>query len=228
MKINRGVSAVVLLSLINPWFPAAETALTGASEQSAEQPLSQWKWGAATNGLVAGVLVEKPPGADETTRVAVYILAFETNAAPPISGDDTHSKPRNDYFGEMPMSRGWGVYFKATNSFCGPVELTQESRKLPLLKPGLCSTQAYPEFFRSSQLGHIPGNPFKARVAEPLLGRLPKLTSFQLEDCFDLKPGIYRLTVWPKIYKRLRDDDDLFQRIDLPPISARILKRSAH
>lgn len=46
---------------------------------------------------------------------------------------------------------------------------------------------------------------------------------FQLGDYFELKePGEYKLTVWPKIYRRSATNDDICQRIDLPPVSVTI------
>jgi hypothetical protein len=44
---------------------------------------------------------------------------------------------------------------------------------------------------------------------------------FPLKDYFDIKQaGEYKLTVWPKIYKRTATNLDVCDRTDLPPVSA--------
>jgi len=200
------------------------------AEQAATGPSAQWIWGAPTNGVVGSVFVEQPSKATGTIEVEVYVHAFDTNAPSSFLAAPTNSKPHpNAIFSDMPMMRGWGVYFKPTNSFCGPVELHDaDLRTMPSSKPELCSTQAYPAFFRSKQLGHLPGNPFKGRIAEPLIGRLPNLARFDLKDYFDVEPGEYVLTIWPKVYKQVKEDDDLCVLVDLPPISVKIVMGSAH
>jgi len=36
------------------------------------------------------------------------------------------------------------------------------------------------------------------------------------------------LTIWPKVYKQVKEDDDLCVLVDLPPISVKIVMGSAH
>ncbi len=46
---------------------------------------------------------------------------------------------------------------------------------------------------------------------------------FELGALFDIKnAGEYKLTVWPKIYKRSATNPDICQRLDLPPVSVTI------
>jgi len=41
---------------------------------------------------------------------------------------------------------------------------------------------------------------------------------------FKLKVGEeYKLTIWPKIYKRSETNNDIFKRIDIPPVTIPII-----
>lgn len=47
-----------------------------------------------------------------------------------------------------------------------------------------------------------------------------EIAMFDLAKYFTLeKPGDYKLTLWPKLYKKVQRDKDLFQLIDIPPVS---------
>ena len=115
-------------------------------------------------------------------------------------------------------------YFMATNAFCGLVELTNMAgERLSLLKPEVNSEAAYPDFYSiQSVRTHMAGrriweSPF---VLIPNDQELAQMREFVLEDYFKIeKPGIYTLTVWPKIYKRSTTNDDLCERMDFPPVT---------
>lgn len=122
----------------------------------------------------------------------------------------------------------WGPYryFEATNSFVGPIELRDRAgRKVPSTHPAINSATAYPKSYSLHEANHSlmsrygfysgPSLPMSYRTASPF--------HFTLEHYFALKkPGEYKLTVWPKIYKRISPTNDICQRIDLPPVSISI------
>jgi hypothetical protein len=209
-------------------FPIVAHADTESDEQLelARQTVSQWTWGIPTNGVVGGIYVSSNLP-DHKTEYRVYVHE-QFN----VSGDSLpptfHSEPNSNAF-----PQGWflkkfgdkslaGRYFEATNNFCGPVTLCDSNGiQAPLRRPELVSAAAYPSSFRPSELGMLDA--LHNRMATPLFGRLPALAGFKLEDLFEIKkPGDYVLTVWPKIYRRLKNDDDLCERIDVPPISLKI------
>jgi hypothetical protein len=195
-------------------------------ELEARKTAPQWTWGVPTNGIVAGIHVDSKP-LEHKTEYCLYVhgeFRISTNSLPPTF----YSEPNSDAF-----PQGWflkkvgdtnqaGIFYKATNDFCGPVVLRgSDGGEVPPRNPNLVSLKAYPKSFRRMELGDI--NELKAKTASRLFGRLPELARFKLEDVFEMKkPGDYVLTVWPKVYRVLRNDDDLCERIDLPPISLKI------
>jgi hypothetical protein len=116
------------------------------------------------------------------------------------------------------------MYFMATNSFCGLIELTdQAGQKLPLLKPQVDSEAAYPASFQiwQTRLSHHVRRSWECPVPlVPQAGTNVEMRPFKLEDYFKIQiPGEYHLTVRPKIYKRSATNNDLCERIDLSPVT---------
>lgn len=127
----------------------------------------------------------------------------------------------------------WGgrfKYFEATNyktsnSFWGPIELQDAAgQRVPLREPKINSEDAYPATnsvmtahqILITQYGDGPYNGLPP-LPTPLSGNGTTIP-FHLKDYFKLeKSGEYKLTVWPKIYKRISPTNDICQRIDLPP-----------
>jgi len=125
-------------------------------------------------------------------------------------------------------------YWGATNSFCGPMELVSESgKKMRLLKPEILSPQHYPEKFDLRPLhddfwnkaaksfsthDEIPGHVLPEFLTE---GNRPyQYRYFNLNEFFKVKkPGDYKLTVWPVIYRRSSTNDDMYEKIDVPPVT---------
>jgi hypothetical protein len=192
----------------------------------AKRTASQWTWGPPTNGIVGGIYVSSEPP-EHKVEYWVYVhgeFNTSTNSLPPTF----HSEPNSNAFPE-----GWflqrfgdtnlaGTYFEATNYFCGPVVLRDSHGvEVASRNPGLVSPSAYPQTFNRFRLGQLDA--FHAKMASPLIGRLPQLAKLRLEDLFEVKkPGAYVLTVWPKIYRQLRNDDGICERVDLLPISLEI------
>jgi hypothetical protein len=120
------------------------------------------------------------------------------------------------------------MYFLAPNSFCGPIELRDNNGLVVrLLKPALSDQTNYPKSyslrleaakFRKQHMVYS-GPPFPIPLMTPVAG----VTSFHLKDYFDIKlPGQYKLTVWPKVYRRSITNEDLCDRIDLKPVTIQV------
>jgi hypothetical protein len=186
----------------------------------------QWTWGSSTNGVVGGIFVTYQPQ-KHMTEYWVYVheeFRASTDSPPPTfySEPNTNSLSHGWFLKKSGDTSREGIYFKATNDFCGPVALRDSdgvdvpARNLPVI-----SSTAYPRSFRQLELGQL--DPFHAKFAAALAGRLPQLAAFRIEDLFEIKKaGDYVLTVWPKIYRQVKNDDDLCERIDVPPISLKI------
>jgi hypothetical protein len=130
------------------------------------------------------------------------------------------------------------IYWGANNSFCGPIELKDETgQKIPLLKPSVSLPESYPAGFYLSPLFHDWFNKDMTQASTyvlPMPGEKPpgflcdskrryQLALFSLGDYFKIKKsGEYKLTVWPKIYKRSATNTDFFERIDVSPVTAPI------
>lgn len=113
-----------------------------------------------------------------------------------------------------------GIYFMATNSFCGFIALSDATgRNIPLIKPEVNSIKAYPPYYNLRSATHL-SNPVIDSYLLPsaLSGSSPDL-SFQLEDCFKIpKPGEYQLAIQPIIYKRSATNEDVCERMNLSPV----------
>jgi hypothetical protein len=122
-------------------------------------------------------------------------------------------------------------YYMATNSFPGPMELRDsEGRVVEMLKPELCSADAYPAQYNWSAEHNSVWRRTGAYLGSDIFPSIILGTSttsevgrFDLGNYFAIAtPGEYRLTVWPKIYKRVAKTNDLCLRIDVPPVTATI------
>jgi hypothetical protein len=117
------------------------------------------------------------------------------------------------------------IYFKATNLFCGPIELRDASgEKIAMRKPEVSMLTAYPASYGLQVTASNYYKQFKGYSGpffpEPLMRPASVLIAFHLQDYFKLiEPGNYKLTVWPKIYKRSATNDDLCERVDIPPVT---------
>lgn len=128
--------------------------------------------------------------------------------------------------------------------------LDSRGQRLSPLKPEVSSMSSYPSsysqqaanlnYFRRYQIYSGPGvfplplmlssprdelvrfqicRAIKAGTPRPYGGLYDRI--FPLTDYFDIKePGQYTFTVWPKIYKRSNTNNDTYNRMDLPPVSA--------
>jgi hypothetical protein len=197
---------------------------TRGEGSNSNPPPAEITYGGVTNGIRAGITVRQAAGPTGAPAISVFV----TNSNP---GELFQAK---DYgtnwlkpFLEKVGNNDW-LYYMATNSFCGPVELRDaKGRSLPLLKPEVSRPEAYPPRYSLSadNFNRLYRN--RAYLGPgifplPLLGAhlSSELVKLDLAEHFDLKePGDYELTVWPKIYKRISKTSDLCERIDVPPVS---------
>lgn len=189
-------------------------------------------WGQTTNGIGAGI----DGSALDTGMIFVFVhrygkLISTTNTSYsvifPLGGGRIDDKALDG----PPF---WGP----TNSFCGPIELNDSNgRIMPLLIPEVSDLQFYPDHFSflnlnkswEQYLSHhlfispppLPGSHPPDFLCSP--SHAYQLNSFFFTNYFNLEvPGKYRLTVWPKLYEQSSTNQDIYQRIDVPPVTVTI------
>jgi hypothetical protein len=119
----------------------------------------------------------------------------------------------------------WGfddaVYFMATNSFCGLVELRDpKGNTISSLRPDLNSLNAYPDSYNLMSMHYLLMTQYTHYSGPPLPRTTELIPSFCITNLFKIKEaGEYQLMIWPKIYKRSATNDDVCERIDLPPVT---------
>ena len=109
---------------------------------------------------------------------------------------------------------------------------------MPTLKPALLSSNAYPDKLSWKALifgmgngwsGPVPGNDnlFKRKIND--YSEEDELGIYNLHHLYRIeKPGDYSLTIFPKLYKEVQANGDVYQRIDLPPVTIPIHWDGAH
>ena len=176
-------------------------------------------YGSATNGIYAsGQFVSHWPAAAGGNVVRLYIHFREPSTNATFAPVAVTTKLTNGIeVGQTPFDVA--KYFMATNSFCGFIELRNESgNKMPLLNFDANSPKNYPSTYNlklasrlTEQWFYLPGG---------LSGTDPELFRLHIQQYFKIeKSGDYQLTVWPKIYKRSETNRNLCERIDLPPVT---------
>lgn len=115
-----------------------------------------------------------------------------------------------------------------TNGCIGPVELEgPNGRRVQPNNPALMNSNDYPTTLSwntlvQGSLNHnirVPGQRGSLFGAGDLKPE-EEIALFDLAKYFTLdNPGDYKLTLWPKLYKKVQRDKDLFQRIDIPPVT---------
>ena len=117
---------------------------------------------------------------------------------------------------------------------CGLIELRDNNGgKIPLLKNSIFSPKLYPDTFNitnQAKLIPIDKNKFTSMLLPAPQSRSPdflrepgknySIALFNLNSYFKpTKTGVYILTIWPKIYKKSETNEELYERIDLPPVT---------
>jgi hypothetical protein len=236
----------LLLAFALPWTTRSQSGPT--NQASGASPAPKPRSEVTTNGITGEVHAFLEGGHQRLPTIQVFV-----NEPPGISGGITwppgRKKTKEEWdrmaaegaraFGEKGQGAKWRevlnrrgpnnewLYYMATNSFCGPVEVRNTSgRKLPSLKPQFCAFEAYRTSYSFSaatvQLRPPPGYS-GSPLPKGLGGARPELARFELGDYFEItEPGEYTLTVWPKIYKRAPGPGDLCERVDIPPVSLKL------
>ena len=207
-------------------------------------------WGNETNGLTGGIDVRPEDheivvyiGQTGMTKISVPKSDIETtnSAVPklprePGNSDNMFLDIIHNTIPKSPREPGYfdrysPIYLGTTNGFCGLIELDDVNGKsIQLTEPEVNNLNAYPDYLRWSildpKMGGVFLNNLRLNTEVYFNSNISQRGMFQLRDYFQIKQsGEYKLTVWPKIYKRSEnpdDDRDLYQRIDIPPISVRI------
>lgn len=199
---------------------ASQAHAKGAVQRPGSSTKAGRVWGASTNGVTGWIHaqggdepfvyvgVQVPP--DANTSLAA---AGKTNELPSWAADKTSQ------------------YFMWTNPFCGPMELRDGHGRIVLpLKQEMNVPDVFPSqfdlvlvksnlWFQHMRTGFYSGPTLPSKVRVPWM----QLSCFRLKDCFKLQaPGEYRLTVWPKIYKRVSPASRVCRRIDVPPVTVTI------
>jgi hypothetical protein len=178
--------------------------------------------GAVTNNVQGTLTIEWPEGQPMKAEAMVEVVEVEdlaTNAGPIVYKDYVaetldHVK-HNDWW-----------YFKATNDFCGPVELRDSTgQKVKLLRPEVSSNEAYPSSYKLDGAQQRYMRRYRIAYSAPHVTypewEQPELARFKLFDYFEItNSGDYRLTVWPKVYVRTSTNTFDCKLIDVPPVTA--------
>ena len=171
---------------------------------------SQEAVGTSTNGIYASgkYLLNGHGGGGHFVSILVHFRSPGTNI---------------DYISPFADEKyQWAKYFDAQNSFIGFIELKDsDGNKIPLLKTNVNSQAAYPNTYSLHQARMESNNHnMGPELPYAITGSDPEAGNFHLQSYFKIEnPGDYLLTVWPKIYKKSETNQDIVQRIDLPPVT---------
>lgn len=121
-------------------------------------------------------------------------------------------------------------YLVPTNGFCGSISLISSNNfEVPILNPSLLSSNSYPRYLEWTALlfgdpgrysGPVPGYNGLFEKSGDTQG---EICVIHLKEIYSLtNKGDYKLIVWPKIYKRTETNDNVYQRIDLAPVSTTV------
>ncbi len=176
-------------------------------------------WGIPTNGITAGLEISyysKQGRGSSAFEINVFLKRHGSVIPPPGTNLPTF----------------WGC----TNSFCGPIDLRDsDGNEIPLLKSNVTSPGCYPDTLNWQQMNddyirQLKSHPDMLGVPS-MSGKLPEnflsvagaryiLVEFYLNDYFELKEDKeYQFTVWPKLYELSSTNGDVYQRIDIPPVT---------
>ena len=173
---------------------------------------SLYTWShAATNGYRAGIRIDY----NSLITVAIHRDLQITGISPPRAG-----------WAKIPP------FLMPTNWFPGPAQLIgPDGQTILIQRPDVLSAASYPETLSFQSIKEDRMKPLGAALG-PIWGDYQifdstkakkdedNLRTCELRDYYQYNvPGKYQLTLWPKLYRRSGTNDDIFHRIDLPPVS---------
>lgn len=178
--------------------------------------------GAPTNGVYAEICVTWTDHTGGRLKTPTFdVLVINTN----LHGFYGEPEPKDQSVQSLSrrILKDKFLFYAPTNYFCGPMELRDAAgNTIRPVKPAVITTEAYPLSFSLKQVRNSNSHS-NGIFPDPLRSTRRSLAQFGLLDNFDIKKsGVYTLKVWPKIYKRLTDRDDLCERVDVPPITVTI------
>lgn len=225
MKRSNGIICVrtgiwVLAVLIGRVDPCLLAALYGAAPTGLT---SEWRlsW-SRTNEVSLGVrLLPHLRPADDW----YLYVTFRSTLAPSTNNLDRAGPVRPGEARTLAYAPT-AQYFMATNSTWGPMTLVDASgHEAAPLKPRTNSRESYPEVYSVNAMFSYLTSPGRGgwRSGPPLPIALQPglgLPLVEVNRFFRITgPNDYRLTLWPKVYRRETPGSDLCRRIDLPPVS---------
>jgi hypothetical protein len=196
---------------------------------------SETVWGTETNGLRGGIRMQ--------AAYNVVVVVSQTGTLPPTANPMTYDPVLSQQLHRPVQIMLGGIspdWFGPTNGYCGLIRVEDKNGNVvPELVPSLCDPGAYPDSLRWSEIQSRVGKGLtlfplgknimcyrKVSVADQPL--TVECGPFSITNLFHLtSPGEYRLTVWPKLYRRSADNPDLFKRLDIAPVSVKITIPSA-
>jgi hypothetical protein len=178
--------------------------------------------GEITNEFQGTLTIEWPEGKPTLAEAMVEVVS--------LSNIDTTAPERTKQWLEEVLDHvnhnDWW-YFKATNGFCGPIEMRDSTgQKVKLLRPEVSSNEAYPSSYKldGSQQRYMKQyrvSYSRPGAAYPDPWEQPELARFRLFDYFEItNSGEYQLTVWPKVYVKTSTNTFDCKLIDVPPVTA--------
>jgi len=215
---NGEVGLAIAVLLLQTIFPAKGEETN--ANKAGRPAVTRRAEGEATNWLRGSLAISWPAAEPNLAEVVV-------EAIPSPDPDQQPDLSKNwvaQLLDQMNHDDWW--YFKATNAFCGPLEMRDASgQRVKLLLPELTQADAYPLLYTldGSQQRYMKRYRFPvapSRNLDALPWRQPELARFKLLDYFEItNAGDYTLTVWPKVYVRISTNNFECKRLDVPPVT---------
>lgn len=189
----------------------------GSTNSAADVRVAKWERGLPTNGIYGEVrVIWHNFDGSRHRRPIVEVGVVNTNRYGFYGEEQPHSirAISSKVFADKLR------FFLPTNEFCGPAELRNAlGRMCTPLRPEATSPGNYPESF-SLKVVRKGRSPPDIVFPRPITAASDvELARFSVSDYFAIsEPGVYTLTVWPKIYERKSGPVDICERVDLTPV----------
>jgi hypothetical protein len=161
---------------------------------------------------------------DMKTFLGPYYDEAKTNLAFQKASDD---KVRDELLMRLVQTKlaqdDW-MFYLPTNLFCGPISLTSKNGVIISSTQPETLSSSYPSYFSLTEVknhfsrSHVyySGPPFP----RPLTFPVERVAQFRIGRYFKINTNeVYQLIVSPKIYRRSATNNDLYERLDLSPVT---------